>query len=469
MRGLIFLKHGRCGLRSLFSTSGIRGIYPAEVSPLLAFRLGCTLTSIFGTESVVGTDCRLSSPVLEHALLSGLLYFGCNIRRVGLAPLPVTAYSVKKTGANFGVMITASHNPPQYNGFKVFREGGWELMPEDEKAVEEALLGELEAGRSWSDVGSCTDYEEALVEYIDDMLDLLSDGGPRPRASDFKVVVDCCNGPAALVTPKVLSRLGVRVIALNANIDGHFPGREPEPRPDVLAELGLFVREIDAHLGLAHDGDADRVAVVDPEGKFVTNDRVIAYMAKRAIERGEGKVVITTIDTSRCIDEVVERLGGEVIRTKLGKTHVELKKHSNVALAAEPWKIVNPRWGPWADGILAASMLVKDVVENGVGLHDLVRDVPDYPQVRESFPCNDSNKSKVMRVIEEELENVVGNVEDVWKYDGVRVNCKDGSWILIRASGTEPKIRLYAEARSVERLREIVERGRKLVFKALKA
>jgi len=456
-------------LKRLFSTSGIRGVYPAEVSPLLAFRLGCALASMFGAESVVGTDCRLSSPVLEHALLSGLMYSGCNVKRVGLAPLPVTAYSVKKTGAKFGVMITASHNPPQYNGFKVLREGGWELMPEDERAVEEALSSGLEAGLPWSDVGLCTNYEEALVEYIDGVLDLLSDEGPSRRAPDFKVVVDCCNGPAALVTPKVLSRLGVRVISLNANIDGHFPGREPEPRPDVLAELGLFVRETGAQLGLAHDGDADRVAVIGPDGEFVANDRIIAYMAKRAIERGEGRVVITTIDTSRCIDEVVEKLGGEVVRTKLGKTHVELKKLSNVALAAEPWKIINPRWGPWADGILAASMLVKDAVERGAGLRDLLRDVPDYPQVRESFPCGDDDKPRVMRVVEEELEGAIDDVEDVWKYDGVRVNCKDGSWILIRASGTEPKIRLYAEAKSVERLREIVEKGRKLVFKALRA
>jgi len=456
-------------LRRLFSTSGIRGVYPTEVSPLLAFRLGCALTSMFGAESVVGTDCRLSSPVLEHALLSGLMYSGCKVKRLGLAPLPVTAYSVKKTGAKFGVMITASHNPPQYNGFKVFREGGWELMPEDEGTVERALSRELEAGRSWSEVGSCTNHEEALVEYVDDVLDALSDEGSSRRASDLKVVVDCCNGPAALVTPKVLSRLGVRVIALNANMDGHFPGREPEPRPDVLTELGLFVRETGAHVGLAHDGDADRVAVIDGEGKFVANDRIIAYMAKRAIERGEGKVVITTIDTSKCIDEVVEKLGGEVVRTKLGKTHVELKRHSNAALAAEPWKIISPRWGPWADGILAASLLVKDLVESGAGLHDLLRDVPDYPQVRESFPCNDDDKPKVMKIVEEELEGAIGDVEDVWKYDGVRVNCKDGSWILIRASGTEPKIRLYAEAKNVERLREIVERGRRLVFKALKA
>ena len=456
-------------MRKLFSTSGIRGVYPTEVSPLLAFKLGCVLTSIFGTKSVVGVDCRLSSPILEHALLSGLMYSGCNVRRVGLVPLPVTAYSVKRSGADFGVMITASHNPPQYNGFKVFREGGWELAPEDEGAVEEALSRELWTGRSWSDVGSCASHEEALVEYVDDVLDLLSDASSGHRTSDFKVVVDCCNGPAALVTPKVLSKLGAKVIALNANIDGHFPGREPEPRPDVLAELGRFVRETGARLGLAHDGDADRVAVIGPDGEFVTNDRIIAYMAKRAIERGEGKVVITTIDTSRCIDEAVERLGGEVVRTKLGKTHVELKKRSNVALAAEPWKIINPRWGPWADGILAASVLVKDLTESGAGLYELLRDVPDYPQVRESFPCSDDDKPKVMRVVEEGLESAISDVEDVWKYDGVRVNCKDGSWILIRASGTEPKIRLYAEAKSVERLREIVERGRELVFKALKA
>ncbi|MEM4424526.1 MAG: phosphoglucosamine mutase [Candidatus Nezhaarchaeales archaeon] len=456
-------------MKKLFGTSGIRGIYPHEVSPMLAFKLGCVLTHVFGKECTIGIDCRLSSPVLEHALISGLMYSGCNIKRIGLTPLPVTAYSVKKAGARFGVMITASHNPPEYNGFKVFREGGWELMPSDEELIEETILRGSTVPCSWNNVGSCTSYREVLNEYINDALDFLLEGDLKHSSSNLKIVVDCCNGPAALVTPTILTQLGVKVVAVNANIDGHFPGREPEPRPDVLVDLGRFVSNIGARLGIAHDGDADRTAVIDSNGNFITNDRIIAYMAKRALERGEGKVVITTIDTSRCIDEVVDRLGGEVVRTKLGKTHVELSKRLNVALAAEPWKIVNPRWGPWADGILTAAMLVYDLIKSGKDIHELLKDIPNYPQIRESYPCSEEEKIKVMKMVEEELEGVIGNVDEVWNYDGVRVNCKDGSWILIRASGTEPKIRIYAEAKSPSRLSEIVEKGRKLIFRALKA
>jgi len=456
-------------LKKLFSTSGIRGVYPHEVSPTLAFKLGCVLTYIFGKECTVGIDGRLSSPVLEYALISGLMHSGCNVRRIGLAPLPITAYSVKKVGVKFGVMITASHNPPEYNGFKVFREGGLELMPSEEELVEEAILRESTVPRSWSDVGSCISYREVISEYISDLLDFLLDEDSRCSTSDLKVVVDCCNGPAALVTPMVLAQLGARVIAVNANIDGHFPGREPEPRPDVLVDLGGFVSSTGARLGIAHDGDADRVAIIDSNGSFVVNDRIIAYMAKRALERSEGRIVVTTIDTSRCIDEVVDRFGGEIVRTKLGKTHVELSKRSDIALAAEPWKIINPKWGPWADGILTAATLVHDLMESRKNLQELLKDIPNYPQIRESYPCSDEEKVKVMKKVEEELESVIGNVDEVWNYDGVRVNCKDGSWILIRASGTEPKIRIYAEAKSLSRLNEIVEKGRKLVFRALKA
>ncbi|MEM4577078.1 MAG: phosphopentomutase/phosphoglucosamine mutase [Candidatus Nezhaarchaeales archaeon] len=456
-------------MKGLFSTSGIRGVYPRELSPLLAFKLGCVLANVFGDNSVVGLDCRLSSPVLEHALLSGLLYSGCTIKRIGLAPLPVVAYSVKECDAKFGVMITASHNPPEYNGFKIFRDGGWELMPEDEVVIEEKLSKDIQVSASWNNVGLCIDYKKALDDYIDGVLDFLMIDDLKPFSQDFKVVVDCCNGPAAFVTPTILSRMGVRTIAVNANIDGLFPGRPPEPRPDVLASLGYFANSIGVRMAFAHDGDADRVAVIDEGGNFVTNDRIIAYMAKRALERGEGKLVITTIDTSRCIDEVVERYGGGVVRTKLGKIHVELRNRYNVALAAEPWKIVNPRWGPWADGILAAATLVKDAIDSGKGLSHLLSDIPNYPQVRESYPCSGEKKLEAMKIINEELEGAIGEVDEVWRYDGIRVNCKDGAWILIRASGTEPKIRLYAEAKSADRLRDLVERGRRIVFKAIKS
>ena len=455
-------------LKRLFSTSGIRGVYPSEVSPLMSFKLGCILPSIFGHDCVVGIDGRTSSSVLELALLSGLLCCGCNVKRIGLTPLPVMAYSIKKTGSKFGVMITASHNPPEYNGFKIYREGGWELMPDEEGMVEERILEDKYLMGSWSNVGLCIDYSGALDEYVDDVIDFLVEDNDVIK-SNIRVIVDCCNGPASLVTPKILSLLGAKVIAVNANIDGFFPGREPEPRPDVLTDLGLYVKNIGAHLGLAHDGDADRVAVLDGKGSFVFNDRIIAYMAKRAIERGEGKTVITTIDTSRCIDEVVEKLGGEVVRTKLGKTHVELYKHGNVAIAAEPWKIINPRWGPWADGILTATTIVYDLLKSKLTIDDLLKDIPNYPQVRENFPCPEENKEKVMRIIGEELERVIGDVSDVWTYDGVRVNRKSGAWILIRASGTEPKIRLYAEARDSSELRDIVERGRSLILRTLKS
>jgi len=453
-------------LAKLFGTSGIRGLYPSEVSPSLGFKLGCVLAEVFEGECVLGMDGRVTSHILELAVACGLMSCGCKALRIGLTPLPTLAYAVKRSGAGFGVMVTASHNPPNYNGFKVYRSGGWELMPEDEELIEEKLASESYELKSWSDVGFYEDYSRVLAEYIGEVVDYVAEG--RPLKGELKVVVDCANGPASLVTPKVLSALGVRVLAVNAQIDGFFPGREPEPRPDVLRELGLYVKGVGAALGLAHDGDADRVAVLNSDGSFVFNDRIIAYMAKRAIEEGLGKVVITTIDTSRCIDEVVERLGGEVVRTKLGKTHVELVKRSSVALAAEPWKIIDPRWGPWADGIMSSAKLVYDLAERGCSLKELLKDIPEYPQVRENFPCPHELKREVMRVVEEELEGAIGDVSEVWTYDGVRVNRRSGGWILIRASGTEPKIRLYAEAKSMEELREIVERGRGLIARALK-
>ena len=287
-------------MKRLFSTSGIRGVYPSEVSPMMGFKLGLILPSIFGNRAVVGFDARVTSRVLEFSLISGLMSASCHVLRVGLVPLPTLAYAVKKSGAKFGVMVTASHNPPEYNGFKVYREGGWEVMPDEEVKIEEMLLRDVDALASWCDVGTYEDYGLALAEYIEDAVEFIVEGSSKPRG-EIKAVIDCCNGPASLVTPYIMSRLGVKVITVNSHVDGTFPGREPEPRPDVLVNLGLYVKSLGADIGLAHDGDADRVAVLDNNGNFIFNDRIIAYMAKRAIERGEGKVVITTIDTSRSV------------------------------------------------------------------------------------------------------------------------------------------------------------------------
>ncbi|MDI9620206.1 MAG: phosphoglucomutase [Candidatus Nezhaarchaeota archaeon] len=453
-------------MKKLFSTSGIRGVYPSEVSPLLGFKLGCVLPSIFGLKCVVGVDCRVTSQVLEFALISGLLSQGCEVRRLGLSPLPLVAYLIKRKVLDFGVLVTASHNPPEYNGFKIYKSEGWELMPDQEEMLEKRILEGGFLMSSWTHIGLCLEYTRAPEEYIDDAVSFLAEDAAR-TASDIKVIVDCCNGPASLITPRLLSMLGAKVTAVNANIDGFFSAREPEPRPDVLVSLGSYTKEVRAHLALAHDGDADRVAILDSNGEPVANDRVIAYMAKRAVERGEGKNVITTVDTSRCIDEVVEAVGGEVIRTRLGKTHVELFKRGNVAIAAEPWKIITPQWGPWADGILTGAIIVYDLLQCGLKLSQLLRDIPSYPQVRESFPCQEERKATVMDFIREELEGAVGNVESVWTFDGVRVNRKSGAWILIRASGTEPKIRLYAEAKDASELGDIVDRGKRLLLRAL--
>jgi phosphomannomutase len=216
---------------------------------------------------------------------------------------------------------------------------------------------------------------------------------------------------------------------------------------------------------LAYDGDADRVSVIDEKGSFVVNDRIIALVARQKLE-GEGSgTIVTSVDTSNCIDDVVNPLKGKVRRVRLGETHTYFDD-SKVILAAEPWKIIDPSWGLWADGIFTSIKLVQMLNVNGVCLSDLLKDIPNYPQTRLNFPCPELHKQKTMELINDQL-SYERDICDLWKFDGIRANYNDGSWMLFRVSGTEPKIRFYCEAKETRRMKELVKKGRKLITNSI--
>ncbi|NEU56697.1 phosphomannomutase [Halorussus sp. MSC15.2] len=436
---------------NLFGTAGIRGSAVETVTPELALSVG-RAAGRDGREFVVARDGRETGPALAAAMEAGLESAGADVRRAGQLPTPALAFASQ---GRRGAMLTASHNPPTDNGIKLFADGE-EYDRETERTVERRVEAD-DPPVEWDKWGdgertSVLDaYRDAVVEYAQ---------GHGAPLDGLRVVVDCGNGMAAVATPQVLRALGAEVVALNANVDGHFPGRESKPTPETLEDLREFLREDpNADLGIGHDGDADRIVVVDGEGEVVHEDTVVAVLAAHYTERSEtaDPVVVTTPNASGRIDEQVEAAGGRVERVRLGALHEgiaaareEGDDDTEVVFAAEPWKHVHTQFGGWIDGVVSAAVIPRLVAEAG-GLAPLRDPVTERPYRKVSVSCPDDAKTGAMAKLESAIPDRFPEASVETEY-GVRATFPDGSWVLVRPSGTEPYVRIYAESDDVDAL-----------------
>lgn len=425
----------------LFGTSGVRGIVNKEVDCKLALNLARSLSSLVENdgEVLIGRDTRLSGEMFENSLIAGFASSGINVGRLGIVPTPVVGFSVLECRADAGLMITASHNPPEYNGVKFFDSDGTAFSAEKEREIERAYRDGNFTG-NWNSIGSVRD-----CEFLDDYLEYMSDKISLER--DYKVVVDCANGPTARTTPALLGKLGCETITLNSHNDGRFCGRKPEPSEDNLRDLCNMVGSIDADLGIAHDGDGDRVAAVDENGRMVNEDQLLALISAFSIERF-GRGVVTTVDASKVIDEQVKEVGGKVWRTEVGDVNVAQEmKIRGVSFGGEPsgtWILGDVHMCP--DGTLAAARILEMMYEHETPLSKLIGDIPHYPVLREKIECSDEKKEAKMIEVKEEAKSAFSGIRDILTIDGIRLELADGDWILIRPSGTEPYIRVTVEA-----------------------
>ena len=450
----------------LFGTAGIRGSVRDKVTEKFALDLARAMSTMLANDGqvMVGSDYRTTSAQLRTTLLGGLLGGGIDTLDAGILPTPVLAFGVRTLGANAGIMVTASHNPPQDNGMKCYSHEGREYVSEEEQILERLISQGRFTDVAWNQVGRVTKAPGITDAYFDRVLDQT-----RSFQRRLKVVVDCANGTTYNLTPLILSRMGCEVLSLNGQPDGRFPGRPAEPNPANLVTTCEFVRNVKADLGIAHDGDGDRLAIIDEKGRYINNDTLLAFFARLLLrENGPGRI-ITTADTSSRIDKVVGSAGGTVERTRLGKTHMLLTREDrgNIRLCCEPWKIIDPAWGFWGDAIYAACKVVQALDHTKGAASSLFRGIPNYPQERFFFQCPDQLKDAAMTKISQGLTSE-GGVRDISTLDGVRVNFKDGSWILVRRSGTEPKIRVYCEGLSPKRLRQLVAKSSTLVKRAIR-
>src|SRR5438132_2329489 len=301
----------------LFGTNGIRGIVGPEMNADLALKMGRAIGTSFGGGTVaLGRDTRLSGPMLARAAASGIMETGCDVIDLGVVQMPCKQYIIAKSGhLKEVVFVTDSNIPREFNGIKALDARGMEMRREDEETIESIFFDGTFHVAAWSEVGSIRSDDAANHQYLEAILAKVDVAAIRKSA--FTVIVDPGNGAGCVVTPYLLRSLGCRVISLNGQPDGAFPGRMPEPIPDHLGDLMRVVSEVHADLGIAHDGDADRAIFVDDKGSFVYGDKSLALLAKAAIQ-GRGGTVVTPVSTSSLIDDVVRAAGGRVVRTRVG-------------------------------------------------------------------------------------------------------------------------------------------------------
>ena len=432
----------------LFGSSGVRGVVNMEFTPELAAMIGMAVGSDAEC-AAVGMDSRTSGPMIEAAVSSGLMAAGCDVCHAGLVTTPTLAEAARDMCC--GVMITASHNPPEYGGIKLWNSDGMGFSVDQSSRIEKIIESRKFKLKPWDEVG----HKHILPDSIEKHANRILSGVGKAK---LKVIVDCANGPASNITPIVLQKMGCQVITINSNPDGHFPGRPPEPVDENLTDLKNSVVFMKADLGIAHDGDADRMVAVDDKGVFLGGDQLLALFAKKFAK----KRIVVTVDTSMAIDDYVD---AKIVRTRVGDVFVsEQVKKSKAEFGGEPsgtWIFPDQTYCP--DGILAAARLVE--MASKKKLSELRKKVPVYPIIREAVRFDPKYKNIVLKKLEQEMKTI--DCEELLTLDGFRLQFEDG-WALVRPSGTEPKIRYLAEARSEKRAKEIMSQVSKSVRRCLK-
>lgn len=438
--------------RRLFGTNGIRGVVNLDLTPDFAMKIGSAVGTFFKKGHIlVGYDGRTSSPMIAQAVIAGLTSTGCAVYNVGMGPTPAIQYAVKHHRMGGAVMVTASHNPPKYNGIKVIAENGIELPREQEVEIENIFFCERIRKAKWNEIGEIRQlpgildiYREAVKKHIDVM---------AIQKRRFHVVVDAGNGVGGLAAPYLLREIGCTVTTINANIDGTFPSRPPEPRPENLGELASMARAVSADIGVAYDGDADRSIFVDERGEVYWGDRTFALIEKHFLQDKPGQKIVTPVSSSRLIEEIADEYEGKVVWTKVGSIIVShTMKEVNAKLGGEEnGGVFYAPHQPVRDGAMTTALILNIMAKTGRKLSKLLAELPRYYIKKDKLKCPNELKESVL---EELTLQVKGMSIDTT--DGIKIGFPDKSSILIRPSGTEPIYRFYAEGKTRERATELL-------------
>jgi phosphomannomutase/phosphoglucomutase len=425
--------------KQLFGTNGVRGIAGTEITPDLALAIGKVLGTMRPGRIAVGRDTRTTGPALANALKAGLLATGCRVIDCGVLPTPALQYIIKEH-YDGGAMITASHNPPEYNGVKIIEPDGTEMGDEETVRLEHLLSKNSTPVKLWSEVGTETAAPNLIEEYVEAVVRHF----PGKPGSGMTVIVDPGSGPACQTTPAILQALGCRVLTINGVMDGTFPGRLPEPSPEGLANLAALVKANNAAFGVAHDGDADRAVFVDNKGNFVEENHEFALIAQYICRNAKGAIV-TPVSTSQLVEQVANAEGCTVQYTPVGSIYVARKMRElidsgiSVVFGGEGnGGLIFPDHQFCRDGGMTAASMVFLLSLSNQNLSTLIEHLPKRQMIKEKLATPHG-----VELIKRLGEQYSG--ESIDYTDGLKINRPD-SWVLIRASGTEPLVRIMVDA-----------------------
>jgi phosphoglucosamine mutase len=440
-----------------FGSSGIRGKYGETITPDTAFELAKILTRDLGLKLALARDPRLSGPVLRSAFLSAALETGARITDYNMIPTPALAYQAGHTHEDGGVMITASHNPPEYNGFKIFNSRG-------ETFDDEAILSRSKSKSTPKknptlkplevETAKPTEYKERLSHI--------------QFEKEWRIVLDPGNGATCQLAPEIYRQSSTKATAMNSFPDGNFPSRGSEPTIESEASLCRVVAAAGADAGVAFDGDGDRVYIIDEKGNCPLQDRVLGSYITCLARKSKGPYLVP-VDASMAIEEVATKYGAKLMRGPVGdaKLLVEMKK-VEAPFAGEPsgaW--IHEEYNLCPDGILSGLLYLKQLETLDLSVSEAINEIPEYFMVRKSVSLADKMSASVKTTLAKELQKIIGKDSSVETKFGVRVSSAD-SWVLVRESGTEPVVRITTESKQRSKANQIMRETLSLVRRVLK-
>ena len=433
---------------SILREYDVRGIVGKTLSEADAYALGRAYASLAREEGAarvaVGRDGRLSSPALEAALIEGLTKGGLNVVRIGIGPSPMLYYAVATLNVQGGIQVTGSHNPADYNGFKMLLHGRSVFGQEIQDLGRRALSGD------WSEGEGTVEQVDLLDSYVDRVAQDFS-------GRSYRIGWDSGNGAAGPALEKLVQRLPGEHCIIHAKIDGTFPAHHPDPTVETnLADLKALVRDKQLDMGFAFDGDADRIGAVDSKGTVVWGDQILMILAKPVLEECPGSTIISDVKASQTLFDHIAKLGGKPLMWKTGHSLIKSKmKETSAPLAGEMSGHIffKHRWYGFDDALYAAVRLIEAVSQSGKSLAELMDEMPKStatPEMR--FPVDESRK---FEVVDEVRDRLAASGTEVNATDGVRVNTPDGWWLL-RASNTQDVLVGRAEAKDEAALERLV-------------
>ena len=435
-------------MKKLFGTNGVRGVFSEDFTLEFVNDLVMSLAAHFKQGKIlVGYDGRHSSPIVAKVVSSALNYSGLDCYMAGLVPTPCLEYATKKLGYDGGLMITASHNPPQYNGIKPVASDGVEISREDERKIEQIFdeknwIKASTFGKSFEETNVISTYIDGIISLID--IDSI-------KAKKFKVCLDLGNGAQAVTAKKLCENLDCDVHTINEEINGDFPGRGSEPTPQNLDELSKLVVDTNSNFGIAFDGDGDRSIFCDETGKILTGDSSALLLCDYLLQQYPNSQVVTCLNSGNIIENIVEKTNSHVVRTKVGSVEVSRRMVNDDALVGyeENGGFMFGNHNHVRDGAMTLALMLDLLSKSQLDLSQNIKNLPPSFTTKTKIECS-LEKSKIV------ISELLKEFPDSNTSDGIKIQVDKDNWVMIRPSGTEPIIRIYGESNSQQNLDSLI-------------